>query len=437
MEWQWILILIFASLVILMVTGMPVAISFMLINIVGMYVFFGGIKGLEMLILSIYTSVTTFVLLPIPLFILMGEVMFHSGIAVNMIDAIDKWLGRLPGRLGLLAVASGTVLSTLTGNSLSSTAILGSVLSPEMEKRGYAKPMSLGPILGSGGLAIMVPPSSLAIVLAAIGEISVGRILMSIIVPGLLMAGLYATYIIIRCQIQPSIAPPYLVTSVPLREKLVATARYILPLGLVLFLVVGVIFFGIASPSEAAATGVVGMVILATLYRGMNWEVVKKTISGTVNITSMIFLIIVGVIAFSQILSFSGATQGLTQMTAGLPVAPILIIITMQVIILVLGAFMDPISIMMVALPIFVHVIRTLGFNPVWFGTIFLLNLEMATTTPPFGMNLFVMKGVGPPGTTLGDCIRAALPFLVCDLVAMALIIVFPQLALWLPEMMR
>jgi len=437
LEWYLILLIIFSSLVILMLTGMPIAISFLLINVFGMYIFFGGIAGLDQLILSMFTSVTTFVLLPIPLFLLMGEVMFHSGIAMNMIDALDKWLGRLPGRLGLLAVASGSVLSTLTGNSLSSTAILGSVLSPEMERRGYKKPMSLGPILGSGGLAIMIPPSSLAVVLAAIGELSVGKILMAIIIPGILMAGFYSAYIIIRCKLQPSIAPTYQIAYVTLREKIVATTRYILPLGLVIFLVIGVIFLGVASPSEAAATGAIGTIILALLYRRLNREVIKKAVGRTVTITVMILLIVTGVTAFSQILAFSGATYGLTELATGLPVSPIFIIIAMQVVVLTLGAFMDPISIMMVTVPIFIPVVQNLGFSPIWFGAILLLNIEMATTSPPFGMNLFVMKGVGPPGTKIEDCIRGALPFLGCDLIVMALLIAFPQLALWLPAVMR
>ena len=437
MEWQLVLLFIFGGLVILMATAMPVAICFMFINMVGMFIFFGGAAGLEQLIVSVYTSLTTFLLLPVALFIFMGELMFHSGIAPLLIETVDKWLGRLPGRLGLLAVSAGTTLSTLTGTSLASTAMLGAVLVPEMERQGYKKPMSLGPILGSGGLAMMIPPSALAVLCGAIGEISIGRILIAIIIPGLLMAILYAAYIIIRCWLQPSIAPAYDVIPTPLSEKLLATVKYILPLGFIVFLVIGVIFIGVATPSEAAATGAIGTCILAFVYRRLNLEIVKKATTSTLSITGMLFLIIAGARAFSQILSYSGASQGLSELATGLPVSPIVIVIAMQVIILFLGGFMDVVAIMMITLPIFVPVILTLGFDPVWFAVIFLLNIEMAGTSPPFGLGLFVMKGVAPPDTTMGDIYRAALPFLGCDLIAMALIMAFPELALWLPRLMH
>jgi tripartite ATP-independent transporter DctM subunit len=420
-----------------MATGLPVAFCFMLVNIVGVFFWWGGQAGLDQLILNILASVTRFSLLPLPLFVLMGEVMFHSGIAPLMMDAVDKWLGRLPGRLSLEAVAGGAILSTLTGASMASVAILGSVLVPEMEKRGYKKPMSLGPILGSGGLAIMIPPSGLAVLLGAIGIISIGKILMAIIIPGLLMAILYAAYIIIRCQLQSSIAPAYEVPHIPLSVKLVATVKYILPLGFIIFMVIGVILIGVATPTEAAATGAIGTFILAALYRRLNWGVVKKAFSGALQVTVMMFIIITGAKAFGQVLAYSGASQGLIEFATGLPLAPIFILIAMQVVVLIMGTFLDVVAIMMVTLPLFMPIVTALGFDPVWFAVIFLLNIEMATTTPPFGLSLFVMKGVAPPDTTMGDVYKAGLPFLYCDLIAMALIIAFPVMAVWLPGLMR
>jgi tripartite ATP-independent transporter DctM subunit len=432
-----ILLLIFGSLLFLMFSGMPVALSFMLINVVGMYFLFGGGAGLETLIDSIYTSLNSFVLLPVPLFILMGEVMFHSGIAPVLIETLDKWLGRIPGRLSFLAVVVGTLFSTLTGTSLASVAMLGSSLVPEMEKQGYQKPMSLGPILGSGGLAMMIPPSALAVLCGAIAEISIGRILIAIIVPGLSMAVVYAAYIITRCMCQPDLAPPYEITPVPFAEKIIATVQYVLPQGLVVFLVVGVIFFGVATPSEAAATGALGTFFIALIYGKLTWKVVYKAVRGTLSVTGMLFLIIAGAMAFSQILGFSGASAGLSEVATGLSLPPIVIIIIMQVIILFLGGFMDVVSIMMIVLPIFVPVVLALGFDPVWFAVIFLLNIEMASTSPPFGMSLFVMKGVAPEDTRMSDIYLAALPFLGCDLIVMILLFIFPPLALWLPALMR
>ena len=431
------LLVIFGSLIVLMATGMPVAFCFMLINVVGVFVFFGGTIGLEQLILSIFTSLATFILLPVLLFILMGELMFHTGIGLRVLDVLDKWLGHLPGRLSLLAVGAGTMLAALTGVSMASTSILGSVLVPEMEKRGYKKPMTIGPIMGSGGLAIMIPPSSLAVLLGAIGEISVGKILIAIIIPGLLMAAIFAAYIILRCKLQPDIAPPYKVPPIPLSEKLMDTVRYVLPLGLVVFLVIGVIMLGVATPSEAAASGSLGVVIVALVYRCLSWEAVKKSLVGTLRISGMLLLIVAGARAFSQILSYSGASQGLAELATSLPVAPVLVIIGTMVVVVILGCFMDVVAIMMITLPIFLPAIEALGFNPVWFAVIMLINIEMALLTPPFGISLFVMKGVAPPDTTMGDIYRAAFPFVVLDAVAMALIIAFPAIALWLPGLMR
>lgn len=437
MEWYTVLLLIFSSLLLLMATGMPIAFCFMLINVVGVYTFFGGAPGLEQLIDSIYSSLTSFALLPVPLFILMGELMFHSGIAITVLDVLDKWFGRLPGRLGLLAVSAGTVFATLTGSSIAGTAVLGSALVPAMERRGYKKPMSLGPILGSGGLAVMIPPSAMAVLVGAISEISVGGILVAIIFPGLLMAALYAGYIIVRCLLQPDLAPAYEVRAVPLLEKLEGTVRYVLPLGIVVFLVVGVIILGVATPSEAAATGTLGTFLIVWLYGRMTWKVIQDSIEETLKITGMIYLIVAGAAAFSQVLAFSGATHGLAGVITEASLPPLGVVILMQVIVLIMGSFMSIIAVMMITLPLFVPMITSFGFDPIWFAALFLINVEMATTTPPFGLNLYVMKGVAPKNTTMGDITLAAVPFLVCDAVAMGLIMAFPAIALWLPGIME
>jgi tripartite ATP-independent transporter DctM subunit len=305
-----------------------------------------------------------------------------------------------------------------------------------MEKRGYKKAMTMGPILGSGGLAIMIPPSGLAVFLGAIAEISIGKLLISIIVPGLLMAGLYAAYIIIRCSLQPSIAPTYEVVPMPISHKLSATVRHVLPIGFIIFLVIGVIILGIATPSEGAATGTLGVFILAFLQRRLSWEVVKKSVNGTLMTCGMLFLVLASAKAFSQILSFTGATRGMAQFVIGLEVHPMLVFAGMQMIILILGCFINVDAIILLTMPIFMLIVTALSFDRVWFGTICLINLEMALITPPFGLCLFVMKGVAPPGTTMGDVYKAASPFIGLQIIAMALIMVFPQIALWLPGQM-
>ena len=411
-----------------MASGMPIALAFLLVNVVGAYCLFGGLTGLEQLVLSMFSSVNTFALLPLPLFILMGELLFYSGMGPLLLDVIDKFLGRLPGRLALLSVAGGVILSVLTGVSMGSVAMLGNTLVPEMEKRGYKKAMSIGPIIGSGGLAIMIPPSGLAVLLGAVGEISIGQLLIGIIVPGILMAILYTTYIIGRCWLQPSVAPSYEVSAASFSENLLNAIRYLFPVGLIIFLVTGVIIFGIATPTEAAATGTAGLFVLVAVYGRLSWEVVKNSVFQTLGVMGMIVLIICGAKAFSSLLSFTAVTEGLTENLSVL--SPVVVIIISQIVVLVMGSFIDPASIMMITLPIFLPVIAEFGYNTVWFGVLFLLNIEMGLTTPPFGLNLFVMKGVAPPDTTTKDIYLSGLPFLLCDAIVMALLVAFPLIVL-------
>ncbi|MGD2124560.1 MAG: TRAP transporter large permease subunit [Desulfobacteraceae bacterium] len=437
MEWWITLIVIFICLMFLFLAGVPVAFSFLFINIIGVYVFWGGEAGLTQLIRSVYRSVATFSLLPVPLFVLMGEIMFRSGIAPRMMDTLDKWLGRIPGRLSLLAVGGGTLFATLSGSAMAGCAMLGSVLVPEMRKRGYKKPMTLGPILGSGGLAIMIPPSALGVLWASLSRVSVGGILVAIILPGFVMAILYAAYIVIRSIVQPELAPPYAFAVIPFFEKVILTCKYVLPLGSIVFLVIGLMFLGIATPTESAALGALGCFILVFIYKGWDWNAISSSVANTLKITVMMFMIMTGAMAFSQILAFSGASSGLVKMAAGLDLPPLVILIFMQLILIFMGTFMEPLTIMMVTLPIYMPVVRSLGFDPLWFGTIMLINMEMATTTPPFGLVLFVMKGVVPEDTTMGDIYKAGLPFLICDAIAMGLVMAFPWLALYLPGMMK
>jgi tripartite ATP-independent transporter DctM subunit len=303
-----------------------------------------------------------------------------------------------------------------------------------MQRRGYKQPMTLGPIMASGGLAVMIPPSGLAVLLGVIGEISVGQTLVAIVIPGFLLAFIYALYIVIRAYLQPSLAPAYTVPKVRLREKLRGLIMYVLPIGIVVFLVIGVIILGIATPSEAAASGVLGTMLLAAYHRRLTFDVFWKSLRSTLEISAMILLIITGATAFGQILALSGASAGLSELAVNLQVAPILIIIAMQAVIVVMGMFMEVVSIMLITLPIFMPIIKTLGFDPVWFGVLFLINAEVALISPPFGISLFVMKAVAPPGTTMADVYVASVPFVGLILFVMALIMIFPEIATWLPR---
>lgn len=436
LEWQLAFLIIFSSLAVLLFAGVPVFAVFLLIDVVWGYILWGGMSGIGQLFLLTKETVQTFTLLPIPLFIILSIVLFGSGLGKQIIDSIDSWLGALPGRLAFLTVGSGTVLAALSGTSEASLAVLAQTLVPESEARGYKKPMSLGPALGSGGLSMMIPPSGAIVFLACLAQVSIGRLLIAGIFPGLLMATLYASYILVRCIYQPSIAPPYYAAPMPLSKKVLITAQNILPAAIIIFLVTGVIFLGIASPSEAAATGALGMFILAAAYRRLSWKVFKTSMSQALRVIIMMLSLVVGTVAFGQILAFSGITKGLVELIAGLPVPPLVVFGGMMVIGLVMGCFMSGLAIMLILIPLYMPIVHALGFDPIWFCVLFLLNQEMGLTSPPFGYFLFIMKGLAPPDTTMGDIYRAGLPFLGCDLIAMVLMIFIPQIVLWLPSIM-
>lgn len=437
MEWYQALILILGILLLVMATGMPVALCFMVVNIIGILIWWGGDAGLSQLILSMRQSITTFTLLPVPLFILMGEILFQSGIGNTMISTLEKWMGRIPGRLSLLAVGAGTIFGTMSGSSMASAALLGSTILPEMERQGYKKPMTLGPIMGSGCLAVMIPPSNFAVVLGAIAEISIAKLLIGIIVPGLLIALVYACYILIRCYLQPSLAPEYKVASISLSQKIRDTLYYVLPLSLIIIVVIGFMFLGIASPSEAAASGTLAALVLAGAYRKLNWSILKKSVIKTTELTVMILFIIASAKAYSQILAFSGASRGLVELVTNLTaVDPIIIIMGMAISLLILGMFMPVYPIMMITVPIFMPIVNSLGYDTVWFGVIFILCMEVGAISPPFGLVLFVLKGAAPPGTTMEDCYIASLPICALNILVLGLIFAFPIIALWLPSIM-
>jgi tripartite ATP-independent transporter DctM subunit len=315
-------------------------------------------------------------------------------------------------------------------------AMLGQTLLPEMEKRGYKYQITLGPIMGCGTLAAMIPPSALGVLLASLAQISVGDFLLSIIFPGLLMAALFAIYIIIRCWLNPGLAPQYEVEKVSLWEKMMLTVKYILPLGFVIFAVIGLIVFGVATPTESAAVGALVCFILAFLYKGIQKDIVKKAIVSSVRITVMMFMILTGATAFSQLLAYTGASSNLVSLATDLPLPPIVVIIIMQFILILLGTFMEPLSILMVALPIYMPILRQLGFNPLVFCSVLLINMEMATISPPDGLVLYTMKAVAPHHS-MGEIYKASIPFVILDIVAMAILMIFPEISLFLPSIAK
>jgi tripartite ATP-independent transporter DctM subunit len=436
MEWWAVLIFLTGGLIFFLALGLPIAFSFLLINFIGAYLFMGGMDGLNLSVQQIFTSLVSFSLAPIPLFVFMGELMLHTGMAKRTLDVFDILIGRLPGRLSLIVITGGALFSTLSGSTIANTAMLGEIMVPEMRQRGYKNPMILGPIVGVGGLAMLIPPSALAVVYASLAQISVGKVLIAGAIPGILLAIFYSVYVIGRSQLNPRLAPAYDVAHHSLGEKIHQFAKYVLPLGLVFFLVLGFIFLGIATPTEAASSGVIGTLILALGYKRLSLNIIKKSLRGTLQVSVMAFMIIAASKTYSAIMAYTGATTGLVGLVTNLEMSRIFVLIAMMAIVMVLGTFMEQVSMMMVTIPIFMPVIQGLGYDPIWFAILMLLNLEMAMSTPPFGILLFVMKGVVPESVGMGEIIRSAIPFLLCDLIVMILLIAFPFLVLVLPALM-
>ncbi len=418
---------------VLMAVGMPVALAFLGACILGAWVFMGGERGVTQLLNNGLGSLTSFALVPIPLFLLMGEIFFHTGLGGRMFNAIDRLLGRLPGRLSYVTVIGGTGFATLSGSSMGSTALLGSLMVPDMIARGYKPHMSIGPILGTGGLAIIIPPSALAVLLATLAQIDVGALLIAGVIPGLILAGSYIALIWVQTRIDPDAAPAYAVDAVPMREKLRLVLRDVVPMVSVMVLTVLGMIGGVFTPSEAAAFGALGVLMLAALYRALSWTAVVASVRGALKVTLMAYLIVFGSATFSQILAFSGASSGLIRWATGFDLAPLAMLLVMFGVLLLLGMFMEQISMMLLTVPIFFPLAQTLEFDLVWFALIMLLGLEISFTTPPFGLLLFVMKGVAPPETTMRQIYTSALPFIGCSLLLVVLLIAFPDIALWLP----
>jgi tripartite ATP-independent transporter DctM subunit len=432
MEWYWILLIMLGLLCAFFLSGLPVAFAFISLTFLVIYIFMGGISGFLMVVPSAFNMLTNFILVPVALFVLMGMILMHSGTGWIVIDALDKWVGRVPGRLSVLTVLAGTIFAALSGIPMGTVAMLGSILIPEMRERGYSKRMCLGPVLGGGGLALIIPPSAMVVIVGGLFKVSIGALLIACIIPGLTLSALYIAYILFLALRHPGWAPKYEIKRVSYKERIIAL-RYILPLAFVVFLVTGVIFLGVATPTEASATGALASFLLVAGYRKLSWVALDKTIKSSVHVTAMTMLIIIGSVAFSRVLAYTGCTHALAQLATNAQLHPYLIVIAMQLIVIVLGCFMDLISLTMITIPIFEPTVKGLGLDGIWFCTMMLVNLGAAAITPPFGNLLFTIKGVSPPDVTMSDVIQSAIPYFVMGMITIALVFAFPQLALWLP----
>jgi tripartite ATP-independent transporter DctM subunit len=443
MEWYWTLASLISAILMLMAIGLPVGIAFITVNVVAAVVYLGGAgglfeiaeRGVGILAGNAFESMTTFALVPIPMFLLMGELFFHNGLANRMFTAVEKLMGRVPARLSYVTVAGGTAFATLSGSSMGSTALLGTLMVPEMTKRGYKKHMSIGPILGTGGLAMLIPPSALAVLLGTLAGLDIGKLLIAGILPGLILALMYIVLIYVMAKRDPDAAPAYDIEFVSWATRLKLLCTDVLPMISVVMGVIVLIIAGIATPSEAAAFGCLGVLILAVCYRSLTFKSTWASMEGAARVTVMALLIIFGSATFSQILAFSGASSGLISWVTQFDLDPLVMLLFMFGILLILGMFMDQLSMMLLTVPIFFPLAIKFGFDPIWFAVIVLLAMEISFTTPPFGLLLFVMQGVSPPETKFSEICLAALPFMACAMLLVVLIVIFPGIATWLPSL--
>jgi tripartite ATP-independent transporter DctM subunit len=435
MSWQIASWLLFGGSTLLMLLGLPVAFSFLAINIIGAILFLGGEPGLIQLARNSVDSVASFSLTPIPMFVLMGEVLFHTGLAVKVVDAVERLITKVPGRLAVVAVVAGTIFSAISGSTIAVTAMLGSLMVPLMIKRGYHPIMATGPIIAVGALDMLMPVSALAVLLGSLSGISIPRLLMGGFVPGMILKAAFIAYIVVRVKLNPSLAPSTQLAAYQGWEKLKPLVKYVIPILSIFLVVVASMSFGFGTPTESAAVGALATVVLALAYRALTRENLLTALRGTMAISGMILFIIVGATTFSQILSFSGASNGIVSLIVGHGLTKNVIIADMMLILIFLGIFVDQVSMMLITLPIFMPVVQKLGIDLVWFGVMYLICMQLGLMLPPHGLLLMTMKGVAPPQIRMSHIFRAVVPYIMLSLVLLALVFFLPVAAVWLPNL--
>jgi tripartite ATP-independent transporter DctM subunit len=436
MEWYWALTLLLGVTILLMMMGVPVAFAFLGCDLVGAAIFLGGEAGLEQIPRNIVDALVNFALTPFVLFVLMGQVLYQTGVAVKAIDAIERLISRVPGRLSIAAVLGGVTFASISGSAMANAALLGTTLMPEMRRRGYHWSMSMGPIMGVGGCAMLIPPSNMAVLLGSISGISISALLIGGTVPGVLVGLGQLIYVVTRCTINPKLAPAYEIANLSMRERIVPFFVRVVPLLGLFVVVIGSILGGIATPTESAALGTIGAAVAVIAYRSFSWGAINRALFETGIITVMILFIVAASLTFSQILAFSGATTGLLNLVRGWDLAPIPLVLTMLGILLFLGCFMDSLSIVLITVPFFMPLAHYAGLDVIWFGILMLFAIEISGLTPPFGAMLFVMKSVAPVDVTMRTVYGAALPYLIIDLLLLLLLVLAPRITTWLPALL-
>lgn len=426
---------LFGLMLVGLALGLPLAFVLGGIGAIATY-FLWGPHALFAIIARAFGQMQSFMLVAIPLFIFMGIVLERSGLGDRLYTTMQRWLGPLKGGLAIGTVLICALIAAMTGISGAATVMMGVISLPAMLKRGYDPKLAVGCISAGGALGILIPPSVIMIIYGVMVEVSIGGLYAGGIFPGLLLAFLFIVYIGIRAAIQPKLAPALPPEErATWKEKFVSLRAVILPILLVIA-VLGTIFGGFASPTEAAAVGAAGSLACAAIYRTLTWQLIKEACIETMKLSCMVMWIIIGASAFTGVYTAIGAPALAQQIIAGMEINRWLVLVVIQVTYFILGCFLDPTGILMITVPIYVPVIKALGFDPLWFGILFVMNMEMGFLTPPFGFNLFYMKAVAPKSISMADIYRSIVPFVALQGLGLALVMIFPQIAMWLPSLL-
>ncbi len=420
----------------LLFLGIPVFVAFLILNVAGILVLMGP-AGFGLFANSIFTTATITALATVPLFIVMGEILFRSGAMEAVFDSLDRLVGRIRGRQYVLCILLSAVLGALSGAAMAVAGLLGRSLLPEMLKRGYNTRLSAGVILAGACLDPIIPPSVLAILIATLAEISTASLLIAGIIPGLLLMCLFLIYVMYRVWRDPSLAPDIAADSAtqPKTSAAVAALR-ILPCAFVFFMVMGLIMFGVATPTEAAATGVLGAIIVAIIYRKFSFRMLADSFVAAATVSGLLLVIMCCAVMFSQLLTFTGATRAVAELVAQLGLSATLMLFAMMALPFVLFMFLDQLALMLVLIPIYQPLLKLYAFDPIWFWTLFLIVATVGGLTPPFGYVLFALKSAAPSLPTT-EIYRASWPFVWLIVLGMGILVLFPDLVTVLPNLTR
>ncbi|MDD5704208.1 MAG: TRAP transporter large permease subunit [Dehalococcoidales bacterium] len=431
MELWMVITILVGGLVILLALGVPVAFTLGSLSVLFFIILF-GFKGLTLLAGIAWDLSTNFTVVCLPLFVLMAEIICECKIAEDAFKSASKWLSWLPGGLGVSTIAGSAVSAAMIGTSTGNTAVVGVMATPEMIKNKYTPSLATGSVAAGGALGVLIPPSGLFILFGILFEQSIGKLFIAGLVPGVMLAAMFVMYIVIFATIKPEYAPA--LKGVTWRERWFSLKD----LWAVIILVVAIFYLlysGAATPTEIAGLGAFIALIIGLAYRRLSMSGLKRILLRTVTTTCMLMWILFGAFSLTYILTYFGLPASLATWVGGLEVSPLVVIIGINVLLIFMGMILDPAAIIMLVAPIFYPMITQLGFDPLWFCVMFVVNMEMAEITPPFGLNLFVMKGLFPE-IPMSTVIRGVIPFVIIQLIALALVVAFPQIALWLPGTM-